>query len=507
MTSSARRFLGRIHTRLTLQVTLLTILFLGGLVAIVLTFEWTAFLERTKGRAAGFALDVLAALDDGMMQGDRDAVRPLVRSLTAAGSPETIRILDREGKVRVSSRPEEEGVQYTLDDPTCRVCHGVEPSLRSDTLVLSLGGRDVFRSVTPIPNRPSCREEEGGCHDSDRKFNGVFIVDTPVEGFYRERNSLLLRLMLYVLGGGTVVALAGAWTVHRVLLKPMGKVEKTLKAIGQGDFSQRVPATGAEEIRTLAHTLNLMSARIENLLAERQQAEQAGKMAAVGEVAAEFAHDIGSALDGAMDCMRILKEPDTSEERRQKYARLALEGMERVEFMARKLLLFGQQRALKIVLTDLNFTVSRALDFVGVRIARRKIRLEKRLDEGIGDIETDAEGLTQILINLFLNSLDAMGEEGGTLSVSTGRASEGSVFVRIEDSGPGIPPEIRDRIFQPFFTTKKEGRGAGLGLYIARKVLSEIGGALVLEERETEGAAFLVTLPRNPSRGAQGDRP
>ncbi|MHC4597698.1 MAG: sensor histidine kinase [Planctomycetota bacterium] len=491
----AKSFGRTVRTRLAVWVVLLTILLLSGLVPIILKGEQDAVLERYKSQAFKDALAVLEVLEGEMMAGDTEGLRPRMQELTGPEAPERMRIFDRKGTVMVSTNKEEEGIQFSIDDPTCQVCHDRTPELRSKTIRSVVGNREVFRAVYPIRNKPSCSDAgETGCHPADQTYNGLFIADYSMEGFHQERRWHLARLALYVLGGAAVVGVAGTLTVSRVVLRPLKKVVRALTALGKGDFSVRVPEEGGEEIKALAQTLNQMSGRLEHLLAERRQAERAGKLVALGEVTAEFAHDIGSSLDGAMECLRMLRAGELETAQMEKYARLALEALERVEFMAKKLMLLGSHRAMKPSEVDVNAAVGRALEFIGYRLSRRGIGVEKNLAENLPRITTDGEGLAQILINILLNSLDAMGEKGGRMILATGRTEDGGLFIRVEDSGPGVPKPLRERIFDPFFSTKAEGRGAGLGLYIARKVMAEVGGSVALEKGSEGGAAFVIRL-------------
>ena len=113
--------------------------------------------------------------------------------------------------------------------------------------------------------------------------------------------------------------------------------------------------------------------------------------------------------------------------------------------------------------------------------------------------QANANQVQQIVVNLVVNAVQAMGGEG-RLSVTTGQAGPGRVRLSVADTGPGIRPEVARRVFEPFFTTKAEGQGTGLGLSICYQIAEEHGGAIRLESAPGQGATFVVELPAASSK-------
>jgi signal transduction histidine kinase len=109
-------------------------------------------------------------------------------------------------------------------------------------------------------------------------------------------------------------------------------------------------------------------------------------------------------------------------------------------------------------------------------------------------VSADSAKLKQVVINLLMNAVQAM-PGGGAVTVTTRRHGKRHVELQVRDTGPGIPDELRDSIFNPFFTTKPEGEGTGLGLYICRNIVREHGGEILVESPAGAGATFTVRLP------------
>ncbi len=123
----------------------------------------------------------------------------------------------------------------------------------------------------------------------------------------------------------------------------------------------------------------------------------------------------------------------------------------------------------------------------------------------MGSIIGDSERLQQLFLNLFLNAADAM-EDGGRLEVSLQAAGEGEVEVTVSDTGVGIPEADLSRIFEPFFTTKESGQGNGLGLMVAKRIVSDHGGTIRAESAPGEGTCFRILLPLAQAGGGTDER-
>ena len=132
---------------------------------------------------------------------------------------------------------------------------------------------------------------------------------------------------------------------------------------------------------------------------------------------------------------------------------------------------------------------------------RSGIEAQFDLTEGLPPLSGDESRLAQVIMNLALNSLQAMEDSGGRLRIATSSAN-GSIQIEVDDSGVGIPPELLRRIYEPFFTTKPVGKGTGLGLFITHRIVTEMGGTIQVHSQPGKGTLFVVRLPR-PQREAR----
>ncbi len=213
-------------------------------------------------------------------------------------------------------------------------------------------------------------------------------------------------------------------------------------------------------------------------------------------LAAGVAHEIRNPITAAKSLVQQMGEDPTSKET-VAYANVALAELDRVERSISHLLRFAREEELTLRDVRLGDVLDSALATFHDRAARLGVRIEREIDH-VGPIRGDAEKLRRVVINLVGNAIDAL-EQARTpdpcVRVLAGEDLAGSqVWLRVRDNGPGIPPEVRERIFDPFYTSKQGG--TGLGLALSRKLVEAHGGQVELCSAPGEGTEFVVTFPR-----------
>ena len=217
------------------------------------------------------------------------------------------------------------------------------------------------------------------------------------------------------------------------------------------------------------------------------------KMAELGKISAGVVHELNAPLSVIISASQmILREENVSEFVLEMIERINSEA-QRLSRMTRGLLNFTSQNEVTGDV-DLNLTTEFILDFLNYEAARRGVTILRQLDFHLPLIQVDANLLKQILLNIIMNALQAMEDDGGKLLVETAAAGTGKVCLIIADSGPGIPAEAIDRIFDPYFTTKKPGEGTGLGLFVTKRLVENMGGEIDVDSGPGGGTTFTVTL-------------
>jgi signal transduction histidine kinase len=265
--------------------------------------------------------------------------------------------------------------------------------------------------------------------------------------------------------------------------------------VGEGNFEPDLPLDARGEAGTLTTAFGLMVEQVKSML---RQVESSRHMAAIGEFAAHVSHEIRNPLTSLKLNLQGLERDVESGHVPADCARpieICLREIQRLDEVAAGVLRLGRPGPVALGPCRVHDLLADALEVVQAQLAEHNIDVERDLAAPNDRVSGDPESLKAAFLNLFLNAAEAM-SGGGTLWVSTGSAADPSrLEVRIADDGPGIPLEERDRVLEPFVSTKSGG--TGLGLPLAVRAFEEHGGKLALstESRAGRGAEFVIDLP------------
>jgi len=225
---------------------------------------------------------------------------------------------------------------------------------------------------------------------------------------------------------------------------------------------------------------------------------QAEKMAAVGQLAGGVAHEINNPLGGILAFAQLMAQDERSESDKESL-RLIQDAALRAKRIVESLLRFSRRpREDERGEVDLAKVADDAIFLMQSQLKGGKLEIVRDLAPALAI--GNANLLQQILVNLLVNAMQAVGKEG-RITVLSGSSASGRVHVTVADSGPGVPAAIQGRIFEPFFTTKPEGQGTGLGLSICYRIAEEHGGSIHYEPAPGGGASFVVEIPAAPAKG------
>lgn len=217
------------------------------------------------------------------------------------------------------------------------------------------------------------------------------------------------------------------------------------------------------------------------------------KMAELGRISAGVVHELNAPLSVIISASQmIMREEGVPEFVREMIERISAEA-QRLSQMTRGILNYSSHEESGGA-ADVNLTVEFVLDFIDHEASRRAVSLLRNLDHRLPVVKVDSNLLKQILINIVMNALQAMEDDGGRLLVETRLQGSSEVCIVISDTGPGIAAEALARIFEPYYTTKKPGEGTGLGLFVTRTLIENLGGRIEVQSSPGEGTAFTVTL-------------
>jgi signal transduction histidine kinase/CheY-like chemotaxis protein len=218
---------------------------------------------------------------------------------------------------------------------------------------------------------------------------------------------------------------------------------------------------------------------------------RAEKMAAAGRLTASIAHEVNNPLQSVQNCLHLAGREDLPLEKRREYFALAQTELERLMKTMQRMLDFYRPGAAKVEEVDILELLQHVISLTSQQLGQRQIEVQADLPDALSKVYAVSSQIQQIFFNLILNSLDAM-PDGGKLLIRA-REFEHGIEIIFQDTGPGIPEERRNNIFEPFFSTK-EG-GTGLGLTVSYNIVTAHGGTLDLVNEHEPGACFRLFLP------------
>ena len=325
-------------------------------------------------------------------------------------------------------------------------------------------------------------------------------VDEFAAPFVRLRTTILASIALVglVAAGGFLLVLWRATASLRILTAAADEV-------GHGNFEPRLPAAADDEVGRLSRAFGLMTGRVREMMG---QVERGRQMAAVGEFANEIAHEIRNPLTSIKLNLQALERGARQGQVATLLVRpleISLREVQRLDRVVHGVLRLGRGRSAERSVVALRQVVQRALDVARPQLEHRSVRVSAVHGAGVDDVVADAAQLEAAVLNLLLNAAEAT-PVGGLVRVSVEAVDDADaadprrVRVCVRDGGAGVAAELRERIFQPFFTTKPGG--TGLGLALAQRTAEEHGGCLTLAPDslgepavDGAGAVFVLELP------------
>jgi signal transduction histidine kinase len=280
-------------------------------------------------------------------------------------------------------------------------------------------------------------------------------------------------------------------------------VDATVK-ISKGEFTQQIDIDSKDEIGNLAQSFNDMSYQL--LLTRKRMEEankkliQAEKLASIGRISAGIAHEIRNPLTSVKLNIQKLSQSDRLDEIEKEHLSLSQEGIVQMEKFIKDLLDFTRASELNLNHFSIEQILDESIKIVADSLELKKIVLKKDYEQGLPRVLVDGDKMRQVFLNVLRNAYETA-EEGGSIKVSLSLLKDESgkkIKVEIADNGSGIPPEKREIIFEPFYTTKSSG--IGLGLPNARKIIEQHKGSIKVKDDFKQGACFEILIPGEGER-------
>lgn len=336
-----------------------------------------------------------------------------------------------------------------------------------------------------------------------------------------DRGASLVRLVaLYMLTFALALSVFAYFGLTRLIVRPIEHLVAAADRVASGARTLRVPRTGASELIELGTSVQSMAEKLiseeaklllkideltettTRLKQTQAQLIRSERMASVGRLAAGVAHEIGNPITALMGMEDLLLDGGLSPEDQKDFLRRMRKETDRIHTVLRDLLDFARPEgavepdSARPPPADVKSVIDDVAALVGPQKPFRTVRVERDV-QGVPRVVLPSPRLTQVLLNMVMNAGAAVASGPRQEGRVTIRArTEGDVVrIEVEDDGPGIAPEVRDRLFEPFVTTKEVGEGTGLGLAVCRGLVESAGGEVSLDARYEGGARFTVVLP------------
>jgi len=461
-----------------------------------------------------------------MLTFNREAIQRTIDDLKSATDIKGIKVFDSTGKIFYSSTPVEIGRQIDRSARACKGCH-VGNNKPSGNLAgtgqwatyRGTDGDNVLTFIDPIYNEPSCSQAACHVHVPTQRILGILQSDFSLASVDKSIQEQMVNTTAYAFALMSVISTILYVILRKFVLNPVSTLSNAMGNVAHGDLGHTVTAVSKDEVGQLVRSFNemtqeLQTARerlqnwteslereIEKKSGELKKSQskliQAEKLAALGRLTADVAHEIRNPLTAIGGFARILYKSATGEKEK-KRAEVIVAEVARLERILRDVLTFSRDVQYHLAKHHVEDLVLDAVHMFDRACSEQSITVEVAIEKNLPFVLMDRDQVRQALINIITNSIDAM-PRGGVLRITAGTEDLHGVryvYLRVADTGEGIVDDKMSLIFDPFFTTKEIGRGTGLGLSITRKIMEEHGGFIKAESAKGKGSVFSLYFPK-----------
>ncbi|MFH1809797.1 MAG: ATP-binding protein [Pseudomonadota bacterium] len=467
-----------------------------------------------------------------MLHNQKEDVSEIVRNVGEQPDVVGVRIFDKNGRIVFSDRESEIGHKVELHGEACVSCHiSTTEVITPDTdkrvrIFTARNGQRVLGMTNAIDNKPECSNADCHAHPPDKTTLGVLDVRVSLARADARRHEVERQVVVAAVSLALLAALVVGSFVQVMVRRPVRRLIEGTELVARGDLDVQLHDANRNELGQLSRafdsmTRDLREARdqlaeareaIESRLDEKtdelsrtqRQVVHMEKMASLGKLSATVAHELNNPLAGILNYAKLvnryLAELDSWADRDEvaRCVKMIGEEASRCGDIVRNLLVFARRTGSSMTEAHLHEVSERALMLVRHQMQIASVALEEKLGASDDALVCDVGQLQQALVALLINAIQAMAQ-GGSLKLATRDAGD-SICIEICDSGPGIPDDVLPHIFEPFYSTKLDGQGVGLGLAVVYGIVQRHGGEIRVDTTLGTGTCFEITLPRHPTR-------
>ncbi len=333
----------------------------------------------------------------------------------------------------------------------------------------------------------------------DQQIIGILYVGI-LEQKYVDLSRQTITSFLAIALAGALVTMVLAYVLARRISVPMRRLSLAASEVAGGNLDAQVEVQSNDELGDLASAFNVMALALKERDASlkeftRKKIMESERLALIGQLAANVAHDLNNPLQGIVTYSHLLLENAPSDGPLTNSLRKIVTQADRCRDIIRALLDFSRQRKPDKTLCDVNSILAECASLVERQASFQNIQMVRDFQGDVPRLVLDPSQISRVFMNLIINAAEAM-KDGGRLTLATRfLPNEECIEVSFSDTGQGIAPENMERIFDPFFTTKETGHGVGLGLAISHGIVAEHKGTISVASEVGKGTTFVIRLP------------
>jgi two-component system, NtrC family, sensor kinase len=411
----------KIGLRLIIAVGVITVLIIGAFSYLSIRAQTNALISQAGINANQLSEAIKNSTLTSMLENKREEVHAIINTVSHDSSITEIRILNKEGVVRFSSRSESIGKMVDKHAESCYACHTENAPLqrlpideRMRIYRISPDSSRILAVINPIYNEPSCYQAACHAHTKDQTVLGVLDIKMDLKNVDQQIEESKFRLIVFAAFAFLALSASIAYFVRKWVGKPVSELVKATKQVSSGNLNYTIENPGKDELGILARSFNKMT---KSLAEAKLQLFQSDKLASLGRLAAGVAHEINNPLTGVLTYSSFLLKRTKDNPELQENLEVIVRETIRSREIVKSLLDFSRQSVPKKHRADINKILKSGIEVVASQILLKKIELDARFDPSLPEVTVDANQIQQVIINLLVNAADAIGDSGGRISV------------------------------------------------------------------------------------------
>jgi two-component system NtrC family sensor kinase len=417
----------KIGYRLIFAVAFTSLVIIGVFAFFNIKSQSDSLISEVERQANQLAETVIASTRFDMMLNQRDRLQQTINSIGTQPQIRDVRIINKIGEIIYSSDSTNINKMVDKRAESCYACHSEDKPLEQISITertrifrVKPDSNRIIGIITPVYNGKSCWQAECHAHPADQKVLGVLDVSISLAEVDKVIAKREWEIVVFALIAIIVLGSLIAFFVRRWISNPVNELLDATMQVSQGNLSYTIKDLSNDEIGKLGQSFNNMTKKLSEA---RMQLFQSDKMASLGRLAAGVAHEINNPLTGVLTYSSFLLKRTKDNPEFQEDLKVIVRETLRSREIVKSLLDFSRQSVPKKISADINDIIDKAIGVIDNQLSLNKVKIMKQTEPDLPNLTVDANQMQQVFINLFVNSSDAMGKDGGTITVKSQRIS------------------------------------------------------------------------------------